>query len=338
MEKARLETFTPGGKSCWPHDGRNKGPSSKLVSPEIRCIRHFPRLYSFKMAKAGFIYTPISSSKKDDTCSCIYCGIELGGWQTDDDPMSFVLYSSAFIYYLYPLREEHHRRQEKNGPCPFFNVREASPSSQPNKKAKVAGTKSKAKPKAKSKSRSKLPPPETALEDSSVSATDAPNPVLIPVLSLEEEEYEESRKREEQIESRKQEQQTEQQEQGQQIEPQEQEGRLESPELEKPSPPEDPQEQKRPHKNEKSREQGEPQGQEKSREGMKPLDQGGEKREQTPIPLVHILTDAERSMTVEQWIRAEMERQYEILKSHGRSQIEAFKSQALEVAKRIEQL
>ncbi|KAF8582584.1 inhibitor of apoptosis repeat-containing protein [Ramaria rubella] len=71
MEKARLATFGSEGKKWWPHDAKNKGPTSKV------------------MAKAGFIFTPAGS--KDDTCSCIYCGIELGGWQSDDDPLYVLL-------------------------------------------------------------------------------------------------------------------------------------------------------------------------------------------------------------------------------------------------------
>jgi hypothetical protein len=43
-------------------------------------------------------------------------------------------------------------------------------------------------------------------------------------------------------------------------------------------------------------------------------------------------------MTVEQWVRHAMDRQYEQLKSDGRQQIDAFKSRAIEVAKQIQSL
>ncbi|KAF8531326.1 hypothetical protein JB92DRAFT_2851424 [Gautieria morchelliformis] len=112
VEKARLATFGPEGKKWWPHDGRNKGPTSKM------------------MAKAGFIYAPVNN--KDDTCECIYCGVELAGWEPEDDPM-----------------EEHRSRQAKKGPCPFFAS--SSDISEPTKRTR---------------SRSK-PPPMTPIASSS---------------------------------------------------------------------------------------------------------------------------------------------------------------------------
>lgn len=36
------------------------------------------------MAQAGFVYTPIND---DDTATCLYCGISLGGWAPEDDPL-----------------------------------------------------------------------------------------------------------------------------------------------------------------------------------------------------------------------------------------------------------
>ncbi|KIJ29112.1 hypothetical protein M422DRAFT_215125 [Sphaerobolus stellatus SS14] len=86
MEKARLETFVKKDRSWrWPHDSKGTGPNSK------------------KMAKAGFIYAPANKDEDDDTCTCIYCGVELSGWEPSDDPI-----------------EEHRRRQTKHGPCSFF--------------------------------------------------------------------------------------------------------------------------------------------------------------------------------------------------------------------------
>jgi hypothetical protein len=47
-----------------------------------------------QMAQAGFVYTPqIVASGKDDTASCLYCQIALGGWDPEDNP----LYVSRFF-------------------------------------------------------------------------------------------------------------------------------------------------------------------------------------------------------------------------------------------------
>ena len=42
-------------------------------------------LYGYKMAYAGFAYTP--QHPGDDLATCLYCNISLSGWETDDDPM-----------------------------------------------------------------------------------------------------------------------------------------------------------------------------------------------------------------------------------------------------------
>jgi len=40
------------------------------------------------MAMAGFIYNPDpEGGVDDDTASCLYCDLELGGWEPSDDPM-----------------------------------------------------------------------------------------------------------------------------------------------------------------------------------------------------------------------------------------------------------
>jgi hypothetical protein len=57
-----------------------------------------------------------------------------------------------------------------------------------------------------------------------------------------------------------------------------------------------------------------------------------------PDETVATLTETERAMTVEQWIRHEMDRQYDRLQSDGRQKIEAFKARAIEVARQIERL
>ncbi|KAG2752793.1 inhibitor of apoptosis repeat-containing protein [Suillus brevipes Sb2] len=89
MEKARLQTF---GEGLWPHDGQDDhGASSK------------------KMAQGGFVYTP--QTKGDDTVTCLYCNLSLGGWDMDDDPIG-----------------EHRKRDTKSGTrCPFFNASGSKP-------------------------------------------------------------------------------------------------------------------------------------------------------------------------------------------------------------------
>jgi len=42
------------------------------------------------MAQAGFVYTPQVAG--DDTVTCLYCNLSLGGWETEDDPV----YGSRF--------------------------------------------------------------------------------------------------------------------------------------------------------------------------------------------------------------------------------------------------
>lgn len=38
-----------------------------------------------KLAEAGFHYTP--TPDEIDACMCIYCGVELSGWERSDDPV-----------------------------------------------------------------------------------------------------------------------------------------------------------------------------------------------------------------------------------------------------------
>ncbi|KIJ61500.1 hypothetical protein HYDPIDRAFT_71293, partial [Hydnomerulius pinastri MD-312] len=76
MEKARLGTF---GEDWWPHDEEpGHGATSKKASFN-------PLLHTTKMAQAGFVYTPQAAG--DDTATCVYCNLSLGGWDKDDDPM-----------------------------------------------------------------------------------------------------------------------------------------------------------------------------------------------------------------------------------------------------------
>ncbi|OCB91761.1 hypothetical protein A7U60_g961 [Sanghuangporus baumii] len=57
-----------------------------------------------------------------------------------------------------------------------------------------------------------------------------------------------------------------------------------------------------------------------------------------PIPVVSALTEEERNMTVEQWIRHEMTVQYQRLKEDGERRIRAFLEKAEETRRRIEAL
>ncbi|KAF9788698.1 inhibitor of apoptosis repeat-containing protein [Thelephora terrestris] len=65
LENHRYTIFVHGD---WPHD-KTKGH----------------KVTSRKMAGAGFIFTPHETG--DDTAKCPYCGIELSGWDPDDDPV-----------------------------------------------------------------------------------------------------------------------------------------------------------------------------------------------------------------------------------------------------------
>ena len=42
-------------------------------------------VWYIQMAQAGFVYTP--QSVGDDTVTCLYCNLALGGWDKEDDPM-----------------------------------------------------------------------------------------------------------------------------------------------------------------------------------------------------------------------------------------------------------
>lgn len=78
MVSARKSTFD----SRWPYTGRRGW-----------------RPTSNKVAEAGFHFTP--TEEEEDGCACIYCGVELSGWERTDDPV-----------------HEHQRRRPN---CPFFH-------------------------------------------------------------------------------------------------------------------------------------------------------------------------------------------------------------------------
>lgn len=71
MISARKATFD----ERWPYTGRRGWrPTSNKVCGIVT-----------QLAEAGFHYTPANG--EEDGCTCIYCGVELGGWERSDDPM-----------------------------------------------------------------------------------------------------------------------------------------------------------------------------------------------------------------------------------------------------------
>lgn len=54
------------------------------------------------MAGAGFVFTPHEPG--DDTAKCFYCGIELSGWDPDDDPVYVLLISPVVLVLTLPER------------------------------------------------------------------------------------------------------------------------------------------------------------------------------------------------------------------------------------------
>ena len=79
MVSARKATFD----DRWPYTGRRGW-----------------RPTSNKLSEAGFHFTP--TAEDEDGCTCIYCGVELGGWERTDDPV-----------------HEHQRRRPS---CPFLSL------------------------------------------------------------------------------------------------------------------------------------------------------------------------------------------------------------------------
>jgi hypothetical protein len=59
---------------------------------------------------------------------------------------------------------------------------------------------------------------------------------------------------------------------------------------------------------------------------------------QPTIANAHLLTDHERTMSLEQWIRQEINFSHERLRADGRRQIELFKAKAVELRKCIDEL
>ena len=65
------------------------------LSPHARCAPPLPSIVicsvTIQIAGAGFLFTPHEPG--DDTAKCFYCGIELSGWDPDDDPVYVLLIS-----------------------------------------------------------------------------------------------------------------------------------------------------------------------------------------------------------------------------------------------------
>ncbi|GJE86671.1 BIR-domain-containing protein [Phanerochaete sordida] len=128
IEKARADTF---GRN-WPHDA-TKGHS----------------VSSKKMAKAGFVFTP--EGAEDDTATCFYCHLALGGWEEGDDPL-----------------EEHRKREAKTGkPCPFLTATQPKPVGRPPSR-----TQAKALSKSTTASKKKTPVVQQDDENSSATSED----------------------------------------------------------------------------------------------------------------------------------------------------------------------
>jgi len=60
-----------------------------MLSPHARCAPYLLSLaicsVAVQIAGAGFLFTPHEPG--DDTAKCFYCGIELSGWDPDDNPV-----------------------------------------------------------------------------------------------------------------------------------------------------------------------------------------------------------------------------------------------------------
>lgn len=50
----------------------------------------YPNLTPVALARAGFYHIPGKEKDVDshDSCKCFMCGLELGGWDEDDDPFA----------------------------------------------------------------------------------------------------------------------------------------------------------------------------------------------------------------------------------------------------------
>ena len=118
------------------------------------------------MAGAGFLFTPHEPG--DDTAKCFYCGIELSGWDPDDDPV-YVLPIYHHCISSDVTREEHRRRIAKRGTeCPFFTARITE---LPEKKKTVRRTTSKASLQTQKTPRTrstKVPDPESDSDEQEV--------------------------------------------------------------------------------------------------------------------------------------------------------------------------
>lgn len=70
---ARIASFKPPTR-------RTK---SSLPNWSISASTH-PKITPENLAEAGFFFNP--SVEEPDNCQCFSCGLQLGGWDEDDDP------------------------------------------------------------------------------------------------------------------------------------------------------------------------------------------------------------------------------------------------------------
>jgi len=110
------------------------------------------------MAGAGFLFTP--HEQGDDTAKCFYCGIELSGWESNDDPV-YVLLISPVVSGLMLL--------ERNTDGGSQNVARNAPSSlqesQNFLRKRRPSAKSRLKPLCTLRRRLELVPPKSLIQN-----------------------------------------------------------------------------------------------------------------------------------------------------------------------------
>ena len=112
------------------------------LSPHARCVPLLSPLavcsVAVQMAGAGFLFTPHEPG--DDTAKCFYCGIELSGWDPDDDPVYV-----SFVCPIAPVLTS----PERNTGGGLRNVAPSAPSSPRGSRNFLRRRKESAKPRLK---------------------------------------------------------------------------------------------------------------------------------------------------------------------------------------------